>query len=98
MNGSTNINQIDDSQEETRAKIAAAKTRLMRDPSFADLMSQLQARLEEELVASGVPRDRLEIPGDPANDQSQGTAERIPPGHECLIYFWDYCWFSVRVH
>lgn len=98
MTGSTNPHRIDDSQEETRAKIAGARDRLMRDPSFANLMSQLQARLEGELIASGIPRDRLESPGDPANGQSQGTGERVPPGHECLVYFWDYCWFSVKVH
>ena len=98
MTGRPDDTEINDSPEKTQATIAAVKARLMSDPSFADMMAQLQTRIEKELVASGIPRDRLESPGDLANGQSQGTGERVPPGHECLVYFWDYCWFSVKVH
>lgn len=98
MTGRPDDTEINDSPEKTQATIAAVKARLMSDPSFADMMAQLQARLQEELIASGIPEDRLTIRQSPANHQPPEIAERVPPGHECLIYFWDYCWFSVRIH
>ena len=86
-----------DLDQATRATVEQALAGLREDPLFVQHLEHMQHHVRESLVAAGIPEDQIELTTG-GGKSTGGTAERVPPGHVCLLMLFDECWFSIKIY
>lgn len=94
----SNFHTRRDIDETTRSTVERALAALRREPAFVEHLDKMQQLVRDSVVGAGITENQIQLSPDSSKKDEAGHAERVGPGHICLLMLFDECYFSIKVY